>query len=218
MSGDKNIGKILRDLRVKKGMASKDLADAIKMSPAYYSKIENGHVKLTDDVLSTIAKYYGVSKDDIVKGRAEPAKAASAQKSAKPAEKKATAKPAEKKPAAKPAEKKPEAKPAEKKQETKPAPAAAHKEEPKAEAQHSHEAHVEHTHAPAHTQEHTHAHTQEHAHAQEHDHAHVKTVAVDTAPYSEIRDRARREGPTMPKDQKEEIAAILRRALKDIEA
>lgn len=50
------LGKNIRILRQAKGLKAKDIADRADLTPAYVSRVENGRVKVSVDVLLKIAR------------------------------------------------------------------------------------------------------------------------------------------------------------------
>ena len=57
--------KKLEELKVKKGVPSKDIAAYLKISNSYYSQIENRKRKLTYDMALKIAKFFNKKPDDL---------------------------------------------------------------------------------------------------------------------------------------------------------
>ncbi len=57
------VGKFLRRFRIDNSLLLKDMADALSISPAYLSSIENGKRKPTADFVSKIKQHYSLSKE-----------------------------------------------------------------------------------------------------------------------------------------------------------
>jgi len=55
-------GKMLRKIRIDKGLLLKDLAGALSISPAYLSAVETGKKPIPDDFLGRIARYFDYSE------------------------------------------------------------------------------------------------------------------------------------------------------------
>jgi transcriptional regulator with XRE-family HTH domain len=56
----------VRDLRKKKGVGLKRMAPEIEVEYTYLSKIENGYVLPSADVLNRIARYLDYDKDELM--------------------------------------------------------------------------------------------------------------------------------------------------------
>ncbi|MDU9034242.1 helix-turn-helix transcriptional regulator [Pseudomonas corrugata] len=52
-------GKLLRKIRIDRGMLLKDMAAGLDVSSAYLSAIETGRKAVTDDVVARVAEYLG---------------------------------------------------------------------------------------------------------------------------------------------------------------
>ncbi|WP_342624495.1 helix-turn-helix transcriptional regulator [Pseudomonas sp. E141] len=52
-------GKLLRKIRIDRGMLLKDMAAGLDVSSAYLSAIETGRKAVTDDVVAKVAEYLG---------------------------------------------------------------------------------------------------------------------------------------------------------------
>ena len=61
-----NIGDTVRQLRKKKGVGIKVLAANIKVDHTYISKIENGYVIPSEEVLEKMAHYLDYDKDELM--------------------------------------------------------------------------------------------------------------------------------------------------------
>jgi transcriptional regulator with XRE-family HTH domain len=56
----------VKRLREEKGFLQKQVASEIGLKPAHYNKIENGIVEPSVDILDKLAKFYGLTIDQIV--------------------------------------------------------------------------------------------------------------------------------------------------------
>ena len=56
----------LKKLREEKGMLQKQIAAEIGLKPAHYNKIEKGIIEASVEILDKLAKFYGLSIDQIV--------------------------------------------------------------------------------------------------------------------------------------------------------
>jgi len=59
-------GQNIKKIREEKGVTQQTLADLIAMHRSNYSKIESGQRELSIDALNKIAKYFGVTTDQII--------------------------------------------------------------------------------------------------------------------------------------------------------
>jgi len=59
-------GQNIKKIREEKGVTQQTLADLIAMHRSNYSKIESGQRELSIDALNKIAKYFGMSTDQII--------------------------------------------------------------------------------------------------------------------------------------------------------
>jgi HTH-type transcriptional regulator, competence development regulator len=60
------VGDIVRQLRKKKGVGIKVLAANVKVDHTYISKIENGYVIPSEEVLTKLANYLEYDKDELM--------------------------------------------------------------------------------------------------------------------------------------------------------
>ncbi|MFP4286754.1 MAG: helix-turn-helix domain-containing protein [Candidatus Izemoplasmataceae bacterium] len=67
---NKNVGKILKALRQKKGLTQKEIADSLIITPQTISKWENGLSQPSLEMLMALSELYEVSVDDLLKGQA----------------------------------------------------------------------------------------------------------------------------------------------------
>lgn len=56
-------GKLLRKIRIDKGLLLKDMAGALSISPAYLSAVETGKKPIPDDFVGRIARFFDYTKD-----------------------------------------------------------------------------------------------------------------------------------------------------------
>ncbi|GAB4459509.1 MAG: hypothetical protein Fur0028_13140 [Bacteroidales bacterium] len=61
-----SIGQNIKKIREEKGMTQQQIAELIHMHRSNYSKIESGQREISVDALNKIAKYFGMSIDQIV--------------------------------------------------------------------------------------------------------------------------------------------------------
>jgi len=59
-------GQNIKKIREEKGITQQTLADLIAMHRSNYSKIESGQRELSIDALNKIAKYFGMTTDQII--------------------------------------------------------------------------------------------------------------------------------------------------------
>jgi len=59
-------GQNIKKIREEKGVTQQTLADLIAMHRSNYSKIESGQRELSIDALNKIAKYFGMTTDQII--------------------------------------------------------------------------------------------------------------------------------------------------------
>jgi transcriptional regulator with XRE-family HTH domain len=62
----KNIGKIIKKIREEKGLTQQQLAELINMHRSNYSKVESGERDLSIEAINKVAKYFGMSIDQLV--------------------------------------------------------------------------------------------------------------------------------------------------------
>ncbi|GCC52391.1 XRE family transcriptional regulator [Chryseotalea sanaruensis] len=62
----KNIGKIIKQIREEKGLTQQQLAELINMHRSNYSKVESGERDLSIDAIHKVAKYFGMTIDQLV--------------------------------------------------------------------------------------------------------------------------------------------------------
>lgn len=63
-----SIGDNIKRLREEKGMTQQQIADLVNMHRSNYSKVEGGQRELFIKALNKIARYFGVSLDQLVNG------------------------------------------------------------------------------------------------------------------------------------------------------
>ena len=61
-----NIGKKLKQLRLSKGVQTKELEDLLSVEQPTYSKYENGHLSPPPEKLILLAKFYNISLDELL--------------------------------------------------------------------------------------------------------------------------------------------------------
>jgi transcriptional regulator with XRE-family HTH domain len=61
-----DIGKNIKTLRKQRGFLQKQVAEAIKIYPSNYSKIEKGERQPTIDMLIALSKFFDVKIEDII--------------------------------------------------------------------------------------------------------------------------------------------------------
>lgn len=61
-----NVGENIKRLREERGLTQQQIADLINMHRSNYSKVESGQRELSISALNKIAKYFGVSLDELV--------------------------------------------------------------------------------------------------------------------------------------------------------
>ncbi|AUX18645.1 helix-turn-helix domain-containing protein [Flavobacterium columnare] len=61
-----NTGVNIKKIREQKGLTQQTIADLIVMHRSNYSKIESGQRELSIDALNKIAKYFGMTTDEII--------------------------------------------------------------------------------------------------------------------------------------------------------
>jgi transcriptional regulator with XRE-family HTH domain len=62
----KNIGKIIKQIREEKNLTQQQLAELINMHRSNYSKVESGERDLSIDAINKVAKYFGMTIDQLV--------------------------------------------------------------------------------------------------------------------------------------------------------
>jgi transcriptional regulator with XRE-family HTH domain len=62
----KHIGKIIKQIREEKGLTQQQLAELINMHRSNYSKVESGERDLSIEAINKIAKYFGMTIDQLV--------------------------------------------------------------------------------------------------------------------------------------------------------
>ncbi len=63
-----NIGENIKRLREEKGLTQQQVAELVNMHRSNYSKVESGQRELSVKALSKIAKYFGITLDELVNG------------------------------------------------------------------------------------------------------------------------------------------------------
>lgn len=61
-----NIGENIKRFREEKGMTQQQIAELVNMHRSNYSKVENGQRELSITALNKIAKYFGITLDELV--------------------------------------------------------------------------------------------------------------------------------------------------------
>ena len=59
-------GKLIKDLRLKKGVSIKKLAPILGLNYTYISKIENSRVSPSPEVLKKMSNYFGYDSDELL--------------------------------------------------------------------------------------------------------------------------------------------------------
>jgi HTH-type transcriptional regulator, competence development regulator len=59
-------GKVLRQLRAQRGLGIKKLAPDLGVSYSYLSKLENGEVGPSEDMVARVAKYFDYNRDRLL--------------------------------------------------------------------------------------------------------------------------------------------------------
>ncbi|MBU0765309.1 MAG: helix-turn-helix transcriptional regulator [Bacteroidetes bacterium] len=67
-----NIGQNIKKLREEKGLTQQQIAELVNMHRSNYSKVESGQRELSISALNKIARYFGVTLDDLVNGNEIP--------------------------------------------------------------------------------------------------------------------------------------------------
>jgi transcriptional regulator with XRE-family HTH domain len=62
----KHIGKVIKKIREEKGLTQLQIAELIHMHRSNYSKVESGERDLSIESINKIAKYFGMSIDELV--------------------------------------------------------------------------------------------------------------------------------------------------------
>ena len=62
----KHIGKLIKTIREEKGMTQQQIAELIHMHRSNYSKVESCERDLSIEAVNKIAKYFGISIDELV--------------------------------------------------------------------------------------------------------------------------------------------------------
>jgi transcriptional regulator with XRE-family HTH domain len=61
-----HIGKTIKKIREEKGLTQQQIAELVHMHRSNYSKVENGERELSVDAVNKIAKYFGMTMDELV--------------------------------------------------------------------------------------------------------------------------------------------------------
>ena len=61
-----SLGSTVRELRKKKGVSIKKMAPDVKVDHTYISKIENGYIIPSAEVLSRLAGYFNYDEDELM--------------------------------------------------------------------------------------------------------------------------------------------------------
>jgi transcriptional regulator with XRE-family HTH domain len=61
-----SLGQVLRELRKKKGVSIKTMAPEVSIDHTYISKIENGYVVPSIEVVKRLANYFHYDKDELL--------------------------------------------------------------------------------------------------------------------------------------------------------
>lgn len=61
-----DLAKNLKALREEKGLLQKEVANAVKVHPSNYSKMEKGERDVSIEVADRLAKFFGVTLDELV--------------------------------------------------------------------------------------------------------------------------------------------------------
>ena len=60
------LSKFLKKLRVDKSLTQKDVADYLKVSPAFYSSLEISKKPINEEIADKLIKLFNLSKDQIL--------------------------------------------------------------------------------------------------------------------------------------------------------
>ena len=60
------LGEIIRNLRIEKGVSLKKMAPEIEIEYTYLSKIENGYIVPSAEVVNRIAEYFNYNQDELM--------------------------------------------------------------------------------------------------------------------------------------------------------
>jgi transcriptional regulator with XRE-family HTH domain len=66
LSKMKHIGKIIKAIREDKGLTQQQVAELVNMHRSNYSKVESGERDLSIDAVNKVAKYFGMTIDELV--------------------------------------------------------------------------------------------------------------------------------------------------------
>jgi len=61
-----HVGKTIKGIREEKGLTQQQVAELVHMHRSNYSKVESGERELSIDAVNTIAKYFGMTIDELV--------------------------------------------------------------------------------------------------------------------------------------------------------
>lgn len=62
----KHIGKTIKAIREEKGLTQQQVAELVTMHRSNYSKVESGDRDLSIDAINKVAKYFGMTIDELV--------------------------------------------------------------------------------------------------------------------------------------------------------
>lgn len=62
----KHIGKTIKTIREEKGLTQQQIAELVNMHRSNYSKVESGERDLSIDAINKVAKFFGMSIDELV--------------------------------------------------------------------------------------------------------------------------------------------------------
>ncbi len=68
---NENLGKRIKELRIKMGLTQYQVAQELQVTPGYISNVENNRTAMSLRILTYYAKLVGISLDSLV-GRVEP--------------------------------------------------------------------------------------------------------------------------------------------------
>jgi transcriptional regulator with XRE-family HTH domain len=61
-----HVGKTIKGIREEKGLTQQQVAELVHMHRSNYSKVESGERELSIDAVNTIARYFGMTIDELV--------------------------------------------------------------------------------------------------------------------------------------------------------
>jgi transcriptional regulator with XRE-family HTH domain len=61
-----HVGKTIKGIREEKGLTQQQIAELVHMHRSNYSKVESGERDLSIEAINTVAKYFGITIDQLV--------------------------------------------------------------------------------------------------------------------------------------------------------